>query len=677
MKRIPNFNSFVKSVTVLIIFLLISNPLRASGVQAISRLNYYTFESSGEVLIYLPDDHVQKGLEAILFYKSKIIGQKKQLISGLNLLPFPLTSLESGENEILCKYYLNNEEHGSEKINVQILHPKYNEVKIDRANGGLIVDGLPFFPFGFYCYSPVQPTLAEEEVVKGFNMMSPYQEITDKTRNERREYMDRCAQLGMKVHYNLLSIGEEIGRDGGFGSGQISQIEKDEQLRLLKEEINYFKDHPALLAWYISDEPVGRKVPPEPLIEICQIIKKLDPYHPVSIVFMTPKKAKGYAEAMDIVMADPYPIPRGTVTSVRDVTKGLYQEFYPEKPVWIVPQAFGGNEWWTREPTSEEIRVMTYLSIINGSKGIQYFIRHGMNSFPKSVVAWNECGKISLEIAELTPALFSTEVAPIISCTDSSIQLKAFRLRNEITILAVNTVNKPKSIDIFIQEEDYSGEAEVLFENRKIEILDGTINGMIEAFGRKVYRFYRSETQEYSTNLKPQNLVLNSSFEMNPSIGVPSGCYARHNGDRGSTYFVDSRVAFHGNHSIRMTTPAQGKGFALSFFPVRLKSGTSYTISVWAKALPKDPQFEISERRGFIKSLFSKKEKKETGLTFKLGLGSLGTKDYIMDNEWRNYSFTVKSQELEQIRNRTSPTLELLSHGTAWFDLLEVIPDIK
>ncbi len=677
MKRVLNFNSFAKSLTLQFLFLLIYNPLGASGVQAISRFNYYTSESSGEVIIYLPDEQVQKGLEAILFFKSKIIGQKKQLISGLNLLPFPLTSLELGENDIICKYYLNNEEHGSEKINVQILPPKYNEVKIDRANSGLIVDGLPFFPFGFYCYSPVQATLAEEEIVKGFNMMSPYQEISDKTRNERRKYMDRCAQLGMKVHYNLLSIGERIGRDGGFGSGQNSQIEKDEQLRLLKEEINDFKDHPALLAWYISDEPVGRKVPPEPLIEICQIIKKLDPYHPVSIVFMTPKKAKDYAEAMDIVMADPYPIPRGTVMAVSDVTKGLYQEFYPEKPVWIVPQAFGGNEWWTREPTSEEIRVMTYLSIVNGSKGIQYFIRHGMNSFPKSVVAWNECGKIALEIAELTPTLFSTENAPVISCTDSSIQLKAFRFRNEITILAVNTVNKPKSIEIFIQEEDYSGEAEVLFENRKIEILDGTINGMIEAFGRKVYRFNLTETKEYSMILNQQNLVLNSSFEMNPSIGVPSGCYARHQGDRGSTYFVDSRVAFHGNHSIRMTTPTQGKGFALSFFPVRLKSGTSYTISVWAKAMPKDPQFELLERRGFFKSLFSKKEKKETGLTFQLGLGSLGTKDLIMDNEWRKYSFTVKSQELEQRRNRTNPTLELLSPGTAWFDLLEVIPDIK
>jgi len=240
----------------------------------------------------------------------------------------------------------------------------------------------------------------------------------------------------------------------------------------------------------------------------------------------------------------------------------------------------------------------------------------------------------------------------------------------------VNTVNKPKSMEIFIQEEDYSGEAEVRFENRKIEIQNGTINGMIDAFGRKVYQYNLAEIQEDSMILNPQNLVLNSSFEMNPSIGVPSGCYARHRGDRGSTYFIDSRTAFHGNHSIRMTTPTEEKGFALSFFPVQLKKGAKYIISVWAKALPKNPQFEPLERRGFLKFLFAKKKKKETGLTFRLGLGSLGTKDFIMDDKWTKYSFSVKSQKVQQRRNRNTPTLEFLSPGTAWFDLLEVLPDI-
>ena len=98
-----------------------------------------------------------------------------------------------------------------------ILSYKPNEVKTDRLTGGIIVNRRQFFPFGFYCYSPVSPTLPEEEVVKGFNMISPYQTILPETLSERKAYMDRCAELGMKVHYNLLSV------SGGGGVG--SKIE--------------------------------------------------------------------------------------------------------------------------------------------------------------------------------------------------------------------------------------------------------------------------------------------------------------------------------------------------------------------------------------------------------------------------------------------------------------------
>ena len=104
--------------------------------------------------------------------------------------------------------------------NLIILNYKPNEVKTDRLTGGLIVNRRQFFPFGFYCYSPVYPTLPEEEVVKGFNMISPYQKIMPETLNERKAYMDRCAGLGMKVHYNLLSV------SGGGGVG--SKIEGSE-----------------------------------------------------------------------------------------------------------------------------------------------------------------------------------------------------------------------------------------------------------------------------------------------------------------------------------------------------------------------------------------------------------------------------------------------------------------
>ncbi len=87
---------------------------------------------------------------------------------------------------------------------------------------------------------------------------------------------------------------------------------------------------------------------------------------------------------MDIAMTDPYPIPQGKVAEVATFAEILRNAFWLEKPVWIVPQSFGGNEWWQREPDPREIRAMTYLSIIHGATGIQYFIRSGPNVFPKS-----------------------------------------------------------------------------------------------------------------------------------------------------------------------------------------------------------------------------------------------------------------------------------------------------
>ncbi len=208
-----------------------------------------------------------------------------------------------------------------------VLSPKDNEVKTDRLTGGLIVNRRVFFPFGFYCYSPVYPTLPEEEAVKGFNMMSPYQKILPETFNERKSYMDRCAELGMKVHYNLLSVS-----GGGGVSSLIEGISEEQKRERLMAEISAFRDHPALLAWYISDEPTGNKISPEQLENIYRIVKEADPWHPVSIVFMAPfLSSKKYAGALDIVMADPYPIPNGPVSQVGNVARPAKSRIQREK----------------------------------------------------------------------------------------------------------------------------------------------------------------------------------------------------------------------------------------------------------------------------------------------------------------------------------------------------------
>ena len=434
-------------------------------------------------------------------------------------------------------------------------------------------------------------------MVKGFNMMSPYQKIEGKTREERKAYLDRAAELGMKVHYNLLSVSG----GGGVGSGRDYSSSQNEREKLLKEEIEAFMDHPALLAWYISDEPTGHGADPEELKNIYDFIKAIDPYHPITIVFMAPMQARRYADAMDIVMADPYPIPNSSAEGVGYVTRNLMKEFHGEKAVWIVPQAFGGSEHWGREPSIQELRAMTYLSIVNGATGIQYFIRHGFNGFPKSTSTWGMAGQIALETNEIAPFILDGTVAEFAESDQENIHLRTWEKNGQILIMAVNENIEPGTLKISLNNNS-RGKAEVLFENRETPILNDEINDFIEGYGRRVYLLGNGIQKPIQINSR--NMTRDPGFEEMATPGVPTSCYARVGNDRGATYFTDSRISVEGRHSIRINTPTNNNGCSLGFFPVMVNSGSGYTLSVWAKY--DSSSFRKEEPKGFFKRLFKK-----------------------------------------------------------------------
>ena len=169
------------------------------------------------------------------------------------------------------------------------------------------------------------------------------------------------------------------------------------------------------------------------------------------------------------------------LAQVGDVAKQLRSEFEGEKPVWIVPQAFGGGEWWGREPTFQEMRTMTYQAIVNGATGIQYFVRHGLNSFPKSTSAWNECGRMALEIAEITPWLLSDEKSSPVQSNSANIRISSRVHNGQLLIIAVNRVNSPQMVDINISGTS-ARNARVLFENRTVPVHSGAFYGYSSGF---------------------------------------------------------------------------------------------------------------------------------------------------------------------------------------------------
>jgi hypothetical protein len=652
-----------KMYRVISIFLLIlinqispSQTSDSTSFKINTRFSFYSFEKSGEILLQAPKNFGYSNLDVIISVNNTRIGSWKGK-PGKRPVRIPFTI----DQEPSCYKIIADISVSGSKIkfkaeaDLYILEYKANEVKTDRLTGGLIVSRKPFFPFGFYCYSPVYPSLPEEEVVKGFNMISPYQKILPETLKERKAYMDRCAQLGMRVHYNLLSVSG----GGGGVSSKIEGLTYSEKMQRLLNEIDTFQDHPALLAWYISDEPAGYRIVPDSLIKIYNIIKKKDPWHPVSMVFNAPfLSSLKYADALDIVMADPYPVPDSPVTITGDAAGSLTEEFRGRKSVWIVPQTFGGGEWWGREPSLQEVRAMTYQSIINGARGIQYFVRQGLNLFPKSTATWGECGRMAVEIAEITPWLLSDEEPIAVRSGSQNIMVTSALHDGQLLVIAANKLNSPQHAD-FLISTTFSGKGLLLFENRNVQVSGGYFSDNLSALGTQVYLISLKPRKE-KTKSWSDNLIKDPGFEDISSPGVPASCYARNGGDRGATYFLDSREHIEGNHSVRLVTPRENGSAKLRFFPVKVLNGKSYYLSVWAKA-----------EKG-MDQLIENMEK-ETGY-FELGLGDSGTQRFLLTGDWQEFVTIVTIPFNTDQPPGTNVTLQMPSAGTAWFDMLQVAP---
>ncbi len=373
-----------------------------------------------------------------------------------------------------------------------------------------------------------------------------------------------------------------------------------------------------------------------------EILKELDPYHPVCMVFNRGAgQARPFMDSLDIAMADPYPIPNTPVTDVSDTCDEILEVCDGTQPLWIVPQAFGGGEWWSREPTPAEERVMSYLALIHGATGLQYFVRRPEVRFPKSPQAWSECSAVAFEAAEMTPALLSAEPRPKVTSSSPAVHVAAWLDRGIITVLAANSENAPTSVRIELPGVAYSGEADVLFENRKVSVQAGAIEEMLDAFGTRAYAIPVGPLPEDDLAVDAGNLTVDPSFEFLPTVGVPSEFYADH--DAGTTAIVDSRVARHGRHSLRLTAPTDEQTPAVRRYPVRAAAGDTLRVSLWAKA-------------------------RTDGAKLRFWLEGVGDQTVDLTTEWQEYSFEGVTEEGGRIHSGVG----LRSAGVVWVDLLQI-----
>jgi hypothetical protein len=319
-----------------------------------------------------------------------------------------------------------------------------------------------FFPIGIYSAT----VESFEELSKaGFNSIQTY--------NKDIEFLGKYVEEAEKNNLKVLVYPGCSIRKG------LNLVKIDEVLRKLRGS-------PAILAWYLVDEPDVSKIPAEAVKEVNGFIKSLDSTHKTALVIGQGKAAKDYVGCTDITMIDWYPIPHLPLVSVAknvdEVVKR--QDCFAEArndnwrgQVWVVLQAFDWSFYSKkarekgigRNPTYEEMRCMTYLSIIHGVKGIFYYTyksKYYIKDYPEH---WENLKKIVGELRELGSVLLKENVNSGIGmrffadtqndpprrasksdrykCNNENVHWCVKRYKDKRYLFAANVVDKPVKVE--------------------------------------------------------------------------------------------------------------------------------------------------------------------------------------------------------------------------------------
>ena len=157
-------------------------------------------------------------------------------------------------------------------------------------HGRTILDGKPFFPLGLYS-SRAEVVELDTYCEGPFNCILPYALRPDAAE------LDPYWKKGLRV---IACVSDFTGFRGAKLSGRYD--ERAYAARYLQA----FRDHPALLAWYIADELDVGKV--AALKERNLQMRAEDPDHPTYVVMENPHRPADFVEGYDIIGMDPYPI---------------------------------------------------------------------------------------------------------------------------------------------------------------------------------------------------------------------------------------------------------------------------------------------------------------------------------------------------------------------------------
>lgn len=294
-----------------------------------------------------------------------------------------------------------------------------SQVTFDPA-GMLLVNGKPFFPIGIFSYA-LDKNIMPEIKKQSFNTVS------------------------------LLTESHE--------PGQLDWLQREGLMGLCPPEEKWIQagtNHPALLAWYLSDEPEGHGHSPAALREKYLQLKARDPHHPIALDHFMWDALINYKDDCDFTMTSIYPLlsvgpqPITHVGLFIDHARSVHSNI--NWPHWPFIQIFGGKDTeggkW-KQPDPAEVRCMVYIALVHRANGIFYF-----SYWPKAPETWNSVGVLNREMQRMTPWLVApgTELEAKSNLPEVLVRAKSADQGKNGMVWVINTTPAEHYVEISIPQ---------------------------------------------------------------------------------------------------------------------------------------------------------------------------------------------------------------------------------
>ncbi len=245
-------------------------------------------------------------------------------------------------------------------------------------------------------------------------------------------------------------------------------------------------------------------MPPRRLRQYYELIKALDPYHPVIVTCAIDSALAGYRDAMDVHWTQVY----GTPAHVHQRMERHRASLHRETPISAILHCYdrqqssilkdgGTPDPALFTPTPRQMRATAFMALAYGSSGLEWWWwgHAGRSFYTVAHVpdAWEGLKQVVADISSLRPLLTADgEVHRWVEKPSEGVSVHIWekKLPDRSLIIAVNeSETQAVELELLPKTIPAGASVQMLFDGGTATVTDGALHTSLEPWGVRVYEY--------------------------------------------------------------------------------------------------------------------------------------------------------------------------------------------